>query len=107
MYLNKPSFAQAYAETLENIRLKILGEPDGFIIGSDTEELVEYYFVPKALTPIKIDPERQEMAEPINEMKTVPANRREDSYRNEAICLMNMNQSALQYRLFRTLKLLR
>ena len=83
MYLNKPSFAQAYAETLENIRLKLLGEPDDFIIGSDTEELVDYYYAPKALTPIKIDRERQETAEPINEVKTVPANRREDSYRNE------------------------
>ncbi|HEX3387134.1 MAG TPA: hypothetical protein VHS53_18170, partial [Mucilaginibacter sp.] len=60
MYLNKPSFANAYSEILENIRLKILGEPDDFIIGSGTDELVEYYYAPKALIPIKIDHERQE-----------------------------------------------
>jgi hypothetical protein len=83
MHFRKTSFVEYYSNAFEAIRLKILGEQESFIIGSDTDELTNYYYSTKVLTPIRIDPERSETAEPINEVKIVPAHKREDIYQNE------------------------
>ncbi len=83
MYFDRDSFSNYYAVAVEAIRLKIMAEPDDYIVGTDMAELIKYYFTPKALTPILIDPERTETVEPAREVRTVPAHRRERFYQAE------------------------
>ncbi|MCW3110716.1 MAG: hypothetical protein JWQ09_5222 [Segetibacter sp.] len=83
MYSDRNSFSNYYTNAVEEIRLKLMAEPDDFIIGTDTDEITTYYYTLKALVPIVIDPERTESIEVVKEVKIVPAHRREIFYQSE------------------------
>ena len=83
MFISKPSFTEVYTNLFGGISTQVLKEPESFIIGTDTDELVEYYYSKKHFNPIKIDPDRTETAEIKNEVRTVYANQRDPMYRNE------------------------
>lgn len=78
---NKPSFSDYYRKVFGDIQKKILAETDESIIGSDMEELTEYYFGSVSLSLIEFDSERQEEFEYKKELRTVRAQEREGVYR--------------------------
>jgi hypothetical protein len=80
---SKPSFSHVYSQILENVRLEILKEPASTIIGTNTDELAEYYYSKNHYDPIEIDQARDETLEQKNEVRIVPAHRRETMYQNE------------------------
>lgn len=83
MNFNKPSIAEVYNRFLEEARVQILREPESFIIGTTTDKLVQYYYGNKHFDPIELDEEIGETADIKNEVKLIPAHKREAIYRND------------------------
>lgn len=83
MHYNNPSFSDVYSNILENIRLEILKDTATTIIGTTTDELANYYYAKRHYDPIEIDTQREEALEQKNEVRIVPAERRDFMYRNE------------------------
>ena len=83
MYYNKLSISQLYDKFYEDIRLKILGEKDSYIIGNSIEELTTYYYQSKNLDLLEIDNEKGESAEIKKQVRTVPASQRDHFYQSD------------------------
>lgn len=81
-YRTKPSVSAYYQSMLGSIKERILGEPDNFIIGTDTKKLVDYYLQEIPQT-IQFDQEKGEELEHKKELRRVEAHKREEFYRNE------------------------
>jgi len=60
---DKPSIADYYGKVFADIRKQILTEKDEYIIGTDVNELAEYYYSNNCLSPIEFDEERREQME--------------------------------------------
>jgi hypothetical protein len=80
---NRAYMSDYYRDQQNNIEAKILNENDETVLYSDTGELVEHYCSYHAFVPIEFDPERQQSIEFKKELRTVPADRREEPYRYE------------------------
>jgi hypothetical protein len=65
---DKLSIAGYYGKVFADIERQILGEKDENIIGTDVDELAEYYYSDNCLPPIEFDIERQEQMEPKKEL---------------------------------------
>lgn len=83
MFRNQVFISDYYRGLFENIKKQILSEKDEYIIQSNLNELVDYYFSNNCLSPIEFDKERQENFEHRKELRTVRAHEREEFYRNE------------------------
>lgn len=80
---NENSIANYYRDALEKTRSVILRESEEQIIGSDTQELAEYYFQQYMLSSIELDDARETNWEYQNYIKTIPAHQRERFYSND------------------------
>ena len=81
---NQPSISDYYRNLFEKtLHSLILNESDNFIVGTPTDELVEYYFSNHALHKIELDKSRGETIEHVKEVRRVPADQRESVYRGE------------------------
>lgn len=83
MYRDRPSIDAYYRALQKQVEDQILKENDETILHSNTDELTEYYFSHNSFTPIEFDSERERAFEHKKEVRNVPANRREEFYRNE------------------------
>lgn len=83
MFRNQVFISDYYRGLFENIKKQILSEEDEYIIQSNLDELVDYYFSNNCLSPIEFDKERQENFEHRKELRTVRAHEREEFYRSE------------------------
>jgi hypothetical protein len=79
---NKPSIADYYRKVFAGIERQILGEKDESIIGTNIDELAEYYYSNNCLSPIEFDTERQEQMEHRKELRIVKAQERERGYQS-------------------------
>ena len=80
---SKPSISDYYRDLQERVKEEILKEKDENILHSDTKELTDYYISHHAFEPIELDPDRQPSFEHKKDIRTVPANRRDEFYRQE------------------------
>lgn len=65
------------------VRGEILRESDEQILGSDTDELKQYYFEKYAWSPIEEDPGREASYDVQDYLKTIPSHQRERGYGSE------------------------
>ncbi len=80
---NNPSISDYYRRLTEDVRSEILREPEEQIIGSDINDLALYYFDKYSLSPIEIDENKEASWSQENYVKTIPANQREEFYRQD------------------------
>lgn len=80
---NRASISDYYRDAFEKIRSAVLREPEEQIIGSDTEELVQYYIQQYVLEPIEPDDSKETNWEHQSYVKTIPAHQRERFYSGE------------------------
>jgi len=82
MFGSKPSISDYYRAIDKQIEEQILRENDDIIIGTATNELVEYYLqdLPQ---PIEIDTERDENMDFRKDIRRIPAHQRERGYESE------------------------
>lgn len=83
MYFNKPSITDAYNKIFDDIKLEIMREPDSFIVGTTTAELVNFYFAKKHFEPIEVDEQTGESIDIKKEVRIIRAGDRDPAYRNE------------------------
>ena len=77
-----PTFSDYYRKTIEQVQRDILQESDTQILGSETDELANFYFQKYALQPLDFSPD--DISYDIKkEVRRVPANRREVFYQHE------------------------
>jgi hypothetical protein len=74
-----PSFNDYYRAALEKVKQEILQESDAQILGSDIDDLANFYHARHAITPLEFDPAEISF-EPKKELRTVSADRREFDY---------------------------
>jgi hypothetical protein len=72
-----------YQQISLTINERILAESDGFILGTPTDKLTEYYFNNFTYPPIEIDPERTHTVNVKKNIKIIPARQREWAFQNE------------------------
>jgi len=72
-----------YRQKWEKIKGEILKEPDSFVLGTSTDELVDYYFANNSLSPIEIDADRSESFEHRKQMRLVKAHERDGFYQRQ------------------------
>lgn len=80
---NQAGISDVYRSEWDKLQRRIMSEPDSSIIGSSTDELVEYYLSHHSFDRIDMDPNRDMSAEHIKEVRTVPASQRDSFYRDE------------------------
>ncbi len=80
---NRPDISSYYRQKLEDIRGQILRESEAQILGSNTEELAQFYVQDAGLTTIEFDPENDASWEHENYVKRIPAHQRESFYSSE------------------------
>ncbi len=83
MFRNQASISDYYRALLNQVQDQILREKDETILHSNTDELVDYYFSHNSFEAIEFDPDQPPTFEHKKDIRTVPANRREEFYRNE------------------------
>jgi len=81
MFRREVTISDYYNNIFEKIKEKILSEKDEFIIGTTTEELLEYYFPDNHLQKIEIDNKRTEKIEYKKSMKIISSQEREEPWR--------------------------
>ena len=77
---DKLSIADYYRKVFADIERQILTETDEYIIGTDIDELAEYYCHNNCLSLIEFDTEKQETMEHKKGLKIVKANERKNGY---------------------------
>ncbi len=83
MFRNRASISDYYRQSFEKIKSDILRENDTTIIGTNTDELSEYYFEKYALKPIIIDDTQEITWDPKKYVKTIYAHEREEFYQSQ------------------------
>jgi hypothetical protein len=83
IYRSKTYISDYYLDKFNKVKTEILNEKDEFILGTDIDELVDYYFSANCLTPIEFDTERHGTLDHKKYIKTVRAHERESGYQNE------------------------
>jgi hypothetical protein len=79
--MNKASISDYYRAIVDHVSNQILTSSDDLIIKTDTEELVEKFYSTNHFEPIVVDTSKDESFSHKKEMRNVPADRREDFYR--------------------------
>ncbi|MES3005393.1 MAG: hypothetical protein V4664_00400 [Patescibacteria group bacterium] len=79
----RPDFSSYYQALQVQVKGDILRESEEQILGSNIEELGQYYYDKYALTPVEIDANRENSWEPQDYLQDVPAQRRDGSYQSE------------------------
>lgn len=82
MYNRKESFSSYYQRIKDQVRSEILRESEEQIIGSDPDELAQFFYEKYAIENIEEDEEIGVSWEIDNYLKTIFANEREDFYRS-------------------------
>lgn len=85
MFTNQQDFYSYYRALQENIRAEILRETEEQIIGSNPEELVQYYYDKKALIPIEEDPKREISWDLEKYLRNISPHERESFYSSEGV----------------------
>jgi hypothetical protein len=80
---NRAGIDDVYRSQWEKLQKQIMSEPDSLIIGSPTDELVEYYLSNSSFDKIEIDASQEISAEHKKEVRRISASQREDFYRDE------------------------
>lgn len=76
------TYQDYYAALFNEMKLKIAGESDDYIIAQPTEDLVKYY-MGSALNPIELDPNKEETIELKKFIKTIYAHERDWGYQQD------------------------
>ncbi len=79
---NQESFSDYYRNALEKIKLKILSETEATILGTDSDELCDYYIQDYILQPIEFDETRETNWDHQKYINTIPSHQREEFYRD-------------------------
>lgn len=77
-----PSFNDYYRKALENFNQELIRETDEQVLGSDIDQLADYYFQRHALVELTFDPTNISY-EIRKEIRRVPANQRDGFYREQ------------------------
>ena len=77
---DKLSIASYYRKVFAEIERQIMGEKDEYIIGTDADELAEYYYSNNCFSPIEFDIERQEQMDHKKKLRIVRAHERKRGY---------------------------
>lgn len=77
---NEPAISDYYRRANEDVRSAVLRESEEQILGSDADELAQYYFDQYAFVPLEEDPEREASFDIQDYLQDVPAHRREGFY---------------------------
>jgi hypothetical protein len=72
-----------YQQIGQQIAERIASEPDSFILGTPTEQLVDYYFNNHHHTPIELDPEKGPQIDLKKSTKIIPASQREGPFQSQ------------------------
>lgn len=80
---NRAGISDVYRANWEKLQVKIMSETDSFLIGSTTDELVEYYLSENSFDPITMDTEREMTVDYQKQVRRVPAHQRDSFYRDE------------------------
>lgn len=80
---NRASISDYYRDVLEKARSAILRESEEQMIGSNTQELAEYYSQQYALSTIELDDASETNWEHQSYVKTIPAHQREQFYNSQ------------------------
>jgi hypothetical protein len=82
-YLKQPVHIHTvFQQISQTVVQRIAGEEDSFILGTSTEELVEYYFNNYHYTPIEIDTGRSHSVEINKIARVIPASQREGPFQH-------------------------
>ena len=82
MFRNQRSISNYYQESFRNIQSEIIKESDETIIGTNPEELAEYYFQKHHLKPIVIDETIGNTINPQKYVKTIYEHQRDSFYQS-------------------------
>ncbi len=82
MFRDKFLICDYFKKIFEDIKRGILTQEDNFMIQTNKDELVEYYFTKYCLSPIEFDKSKEESFQHKKELRVVPAHKREDIYQN-------------------------
>ncbi len=80
MHYRDETITDFYKELINKVRTIILKEPEAQIIGSETEELAQYYFKGHSFAILEFDPEREITWTPEDYVKTIRAHERDHGY---------------------------
>lgn len=83
MFSNRASISDYYRQSFEKIKNDILRESDATIIGTNIEELTDYYFEKYYLQLILIDETQEITWDPKKYIKTIYAHEREEFYQSQ------------------------
>lgn len=83
MFRNRASISDYYKITLKEVKSEILRESDATIIGTNIEELTQYYFDKYCLEPILFDETQEITWDPKKHIETIPAHEREWVYQSQ------------------------
>src|SRR5262245_20104659 len=78
----RQSVSDYFSGITQKVKAEILGDSDETILGTDADELIDYYYSRSALVPILIEDAPGNM-EHVKEMRTVRSEHREEMYRGE------------------------
>lgn len=84
-----PSFNDYYRKALETFNQELIRETDEQVLGSDIDQLADYYFQRHALVELAFDSSNISY-EIRKEVRRVPAHQREDFIESKATQTMNM-----------------
>lgn len=80
---NRAGIDDVYRSQWQKLQKQIMSESDSSIIGSSTDELVEYYLSNNSFDRIEIDASQDMSAEHKKEVRRVPASQRDGLYQDE------------------------
>ncbi len=83
MFRNRASISDYYRQAFEKIKGDILKKSDATIIGTNIEELTDYYYDKYCLQPILIDDTQEITWDPKKYIKTIHAHEREEFYQSQ------------------------
>ena len=80
---DRPRISDYYRQLQESVRGDILRESEEQIMGTDTDELAQYFYERHALSPIMEDPDNEPSVDIQDYLQNIPAHRREGLYRQD------------------------
>lgn len=77
---NQAGISDIYRANWEKLQTRIMSEPDSYLIGSSTDELVGYYVSENSFDPIEMDPDREMTVDYRKQIRRVSARQRDSFY---------------------------
>ena len=80
--LNLHGISDVYRVEWENLQIRIMSEPDSFLVHSGTAELVNYYLSSRQFNPIEMDSKRETTVEFKKAIRRVPPEQRRRAFQD-------------------------